>query len=71
MINSSSLKPGDVTRLKAEPGLAMDISIEMPDGTTIATTLAPGVECVVTAGTASPINIYINGVDHGHSRGVD
>lgn len=66
-----SLKPGDITRIKAEPGLAVDICIEMPDGTTIATTLAPGVECIVTAGTASPINININGVDRGPLRAVD
>lgn len=67
----NTLKPGEKAVIRAQPGLAVDISIDMPDGTTIATTLAPGIECVVTAGTASPINININGVESGSIRLVD
>ncbi|QWE17291.1 hypothetical protein [Polynucleobacter sp. AP-Nino-20-G2] len=67
----SSLTAGSKFRYIAEPGLSTNIRIVFSDGTVITTTLAPGLDLQIVAGTSNSLEFYIDKVFGGNISPVD
>lgn len=67
-----SIKPGSELNISSKPGISTDIRLVFADGTIVRTTLAPGIEMSVTAGTGgNGVDLIIDGAHSGSVRLVD